>query len=411
MLRHVISLYRDAFGGLARETWVLVAVALVNRAGTMVLPFLTLYLTRELRFDKGEAGWVIFAFGIGSVIGTFAGGRLSDRVGAIPVQLFSLIAGGAGFLLLGLLRTVPALMAGFAVLGMLGDAFRPACMTAVAESASPETRTRALTLLRMAINLGITVGPLVGGMLALVDYFWLFVVDGSTCCMAAALLWVTVGRRYRRQGAAAATATPTPSGPSPRKRDWPFLGLLAVLFGLAVVFFQTMGTLPLYYREHFGLLENRIGMLFGLNALIIVIVEMVLVHRLQQCDHLRMMGWGCLLVCLGFGLMPWGSGWPYAVFTVLVWTAGEMLALPFANSLVAARAGTTDVGRYMGAYTALFAVALVIAPATGLWIYARVGGTALWSAAGMLGLVLWAGCAALAPRFRAHGRPAGPAGS
>ena len=122
MLRHVISLYRDAFGGLARETWVLVAVALVNRAGTMVLPFLTLYLTRELRFDKGEAGWVIFAFGIGSVIGTFAGGRLSDRVGAIPVQLFSLIAGGAGFLLLGLLRTVPALMAGFAVLGMLGDA-------------------------------------------------------------------------------------------------------------------------------------------------------------------------------------------------------------------------------------------------------------------------------------------------
>lgn len=222
MLRHVISLYRDAFGGLARETWVLVAVALVNRAGTMVLPFLTLYLTRELRFDKGEAGWVIFAFGIGSVIGTFAGGRLSDRVGAIPVQLFSLIAGGAGFLLLGLLRTVPALMAGFAVLGMLGDAFRPACMTAVAESASPETRTRALTLLRMAINLGITVGPLVGGMLALVDYFWLFVVDGSTCCMAAALLWVTVGRRYRRQGAAAATATPTPSGPSPRKRDWPW---------------------------------------------------------------------------------------------------------------------------------------------------------------------------------------------
>ena len=118
MLRHVISLYRDAFGGLARETWVLVAVALVNRAGTMVLPFLTLYLTRELRFDKSEAGWVIFAFGLGSVIGTFAGGRLSDRVGAIPVQLFSLIAGGAGFLLLGLLRTVPALMAGFAALGM-----------------------------------------------------------------------------------------------------------------------------------------------------------------------------------------------------------------------------------------------------------------------------------------------------
>jgi len=78
---------------------------------------------------------------------------------------------------------------------------------------------------------------------------------------------------------------------------------------------------------------------------------------------------------------------------------------------VAARAGTTDGGRYMGAYTALFAVALGIAPATGLWIYARVGDTALWSAAGMLGMVLWAGCAALAPRLRAHGRPAGPAGS
>jgi MFS family permease len=186
------------------------------------------------------------------------------------------------------------------------------------------------------------------------------------------------------------------------------VGLLAVLFGLATVFFQTLGALPLYYREHFGLRENWIGMLFGLNALVVVAVEMVLVHRLEQSDHLRLVGWGCFLVCLGFGLMPLGATWAFAVVTVLVWTAGEMLALPFANSLVAARAGGADIGRYMGAYTALFAVAFVIAPAAGLWVYARVGGRALWTGVGVLGLALWAGCAVLAPRFRGRARPAEP---
>ena len=101
MLQRIIGAYRDAFHGLSREVWILSFVALVNRAGTMVLPFLTLYLRQDLEFTTGQAGVMLSLYGVGSIGGAALGGKLTDRIGYRFVMLSSLFGSGAILLVLG----------------------------------------------------------------------------------------------------------------------------------------------------------------------------------------------------------------------------------------------------------------------------------------------------------------------
>jgi hypothetical protein len=203
-------------------------------------------------------------------------------------------------------------------------------------------------------------------------------------------------RRAARRGRAQVDTAPRAVDPvgSPW-RDGPFVVFLGLAMVLAVVFFQINGTFPLYLHHEYGLSEAGIGGLLGLNALVVVACEMLILHRIERLPPLAVIGPGAFLLCLGFALLPLGRGALYAAGTVLVWTVGEMLSLPMANIFVAARAGTARSGRYMGAYTMSFATAFLIAPALGLAVYERLGGGALWGAAGAVGGALWVGFWAL----------------
>ena len=80
MIRNVLRLYRDAFAGLGRDVWLICVVLLVNRAGTMVLPFITLYLTEQRDLTVAMAGRMLSLYGLGAVAGAYIGGWLCDRV-------------------------------------------------------------------------------------------------------------------------------------------------------------------------------------------------------------------------------------------------------------------------------------------------------------------------------------------
>jgi predicted MFS family arabinose efflux permease len=401
VLRRIAGAYRAAFSGLPRQVWILALASLVNRSGTMVLPFLGLYLTTRLGFSVQAAGHVLSLYGLGALLGAWLGGSLADRVGPVAVQVASLLATGAGFLVLGQVHGRAAIGAAVLGLSVVAECFRPAMFTAVAERSAPAVRTRSLALVRLAVNLGMSVGPAVGGVLAVRHYGLLFVVDAVTCWMAAALIWATVARRAevpqrRPVGTGKASASPW--------RDRPFLAFLLIMLLMGTVFFQIMSTLPLYFREVYRFPEDTIGILLGLNALVIVAVEMILVRALERYDHLIVVGLGCLALGAGFGLMPLGSGKLFAAATVLVWTVGEMLSVPMANSVATTRAPAGG-GRYLGAYFLAFSGAFVLAPTIGTTVYERLGPSALWFGVAGLGVVLCLGCLALSRSFRVPGNP------
>ncbi|MEO8277263.1 MAG: MFS transporter [Thermoanaerobaculia bacterium] len=394
-LRRLGRSYAAAFSGLPGEVWILALATLVNRAGTMVLPFLTLYLTGHFGWSPAAAGRMLALYGAGAIGGAFLGGWAADRWSPVAVQQLSLVGTGAGFLALTQISSERGFGIAMVAISLVAESYRPALLAAAGKNVAAEVRGRSMGLLRLAVNAGMSIGPALGGLLATVNYNFLFVVDASTCWAAAAVLFL-VRRRSAKRAALRGDAPPevapsTSPAPGSPWRDGLFLVFLVLAMLFAIVFFQINGTFPLYLRDVYGLSEAGIGALLGMNALIVVACEMLILHRVERRAPLTVIAPGAFLVCLGFALLPYGRGALYAAGTVAVWTVGEMLALPMTNMFVAARAGAARAGRYLGAYTMAFATAFLLAPAIGLTVYDRFGPRALWGGAGVLGVLL--GCA------------------
>src|ERR1700742_3965796 len=304
MFRAIATTYREAFAGLSRTVWLLSVASLVNRSGTMVMPFLTLYLISKRGFTTTQAGEVLGVYGVAAMAASYAGGWLCDRVSPVRVMKVSLALTGVSFLVLGQLRNRLAITAMVFVLSLVGEAFRPANLSALAAATGPVDRARGFALLRLAVNMGMTLGPSVGGFLALYDYGWLFVADGVTCLAATGLLWLVP---ERPKEAKALADQPTGAGTSPW-RDGQFLAMMGLMFLLATVVFQIVSTFPLTLRDLYGFSEARIGLTLAVNTLIIVVFEMVLIHKLSgRGDTLERVGLGAFHICAGLALLPLGS--------------------------------------------------------------------------------------------------------
>ncbi|HEV7785798.1 MAG TPA: MFS transporter [Thermoanaerobaculia bacterium] len=388
MFRAIATAYRDAFSGLSRTVWLLSVASLVNRSGTMVMPFLTLYLVSKRGFTTTQAGEVLALYGVAAMAASYTGGWLCDRVSPVLVMKVSLALTGLSFLALGQLRSRLAIAAMVFVLSLVGEAFRPANLAALAAATGPVDRTRGFALLRLAVNMGMTLGPSVGGFLALHDYGWLFVADGVTCLLATGLLWLVPSGA---EDAKAPRDRQSRAGSSPW-RDGPFLAMMALMFLLATVVFQIVSTFPLTLRDLYSFSEARIGLILAVNTLIIVLFEMVLIHKLSgRGDTLERVGLGAFLVCAGLALLPLGSSFLFAAFTVMVWTMGEMLAFPIASAVVADRAEEGSLGRYMGVFNLTFATSYVAAPLIGTRVYQTWGPRVLWYGCGVVGALIWLG--------------------
>lgn len=394
MFRTIANTYREAFSGLSRPVWLLSFATLVNRAGTMVLPFLALYLTSERGFTTGEAGQALAVYGLGGVAASYIGGWLCDHIDPHLVMKISLALTGVGFMTLGQFQGRLAIFSVILAVSFVGEIFRPANMAALAAASDPGERARSFALMRLAVNVGMALGPTVGGFLALYDYGWLFVADGVTCILAAGVLQLafpaTVKPAAPAERAARAAVARSPW------RDGPMMVVFGLMFLLNLVTFQLASTFPLALRDLYGFSEARIGITMAVNTVVIVLFEMVLVHSLSRRDPLKVSGLGAFFFCAGLGLLPFGSGMAFVVFTVLVWTVGEMLVFPIVSSAIADRAPEESRGSYMGMLNLSFAAAFVVGPLAGTWVYETFGPETLWYTCGALGFLLWAGFHAVA---------------
>ena len=414
MLRSLLATYRAAFAGLGRPVWLLSIASLIDRAGTMVMPFLLLFLVEKRGFTKIEAGRTLALYGLAAMVASYAGGRLCDRFGPVRILKGSLLLTGVAFLALGRVEGRLAISGMIILLSLVGEVFRAANLTALTAASAPGERSRSIALLRLAINAGMAVGPSAGGLLAAYGYEWLFVVDGATSILAAGLLQIAFpgGDTARAASPApapgSAPALEAPNAPPRRSpfRDRPLLAILGLVFLLNTVTFQIASTFPLSLRDLYGFSKAWIGLTLAVNTLIIILFEMVLVHSLARRDPLKVAAVGAVLFCGGLALLPFGRGFGYLACTVVIWTVGEMLVFPLVTSAVAARAPEESSGTYMGLLSFAFAAAFVVAPLVGTWVYEQLGPRTLWLGCGAVGLLVGTGFQAVA-RATAAARPPG----
>jgi predicted MFS family arabinose efflux permease len=373
MLRSSIAIYRNAYLGLSASTWWLAFVMFVNRAGAMVLPFMTVYLREEMHFSIAAAGWEVAFFGVGAILGNFAGGKLTDRIGFSHVQFWSLFLNGILFLVLGQMQTFWQIAGCMFALGSVGEAFRPANATAIAHYSLPENRTRSYSLNRLAVNLGFSIGPAVGGLLA---YQYLFWVDGLTCLIAAILLRVALPRSTIDRRDDVKTARNEASA----WRDMTYLKFIFFVFLSALCFLQMLSLLPVFYKEELNFSQPEIGLLLALNGLLIVFIEMVLVFKLEgKRPPAHYISLGAFLIGASYLMLNLPlAGLVVALVAMIIITVGEMLMFPFINTFWVSRSSQHNRGQYASIFTMSFAFAQVLAPTLGSQVVQHSNYHLLW---------------------------------
>jgi predicted MFS family arabinose efflux permease len=377
MLTSFFQLYKNAYNGLSRNSWYLSIVMFINRSGTMVVPYMSIYCIQQLHFTVVQAGIVMAIFGAGSISGSFIGGKLTDKIGFYDLQVGALLSGGILFIIVGYLHSFYILCGGVFVLSLCNESVRPANSTAIAHYSTPESKTRSYSLNRLAVNLGWAFGAGLGGLIAAINYHLLFWVDGVTNIFAALMLLKLMPRAHivtgiKKVGQAIKSAS--------AYRDGTYLLFILFTTLFSICFFQFFIMEPVFYKIEWHFNERLIGSLMALNGLIIVAFEMVLIHNIEGKRN------GIIYICLGVALgavdfvmlnsLP--PGLIAGIAIVIVITMAEMLAMPFMNAFWINRTSENNRGQYAALYSMSWSAAQILAPLIGGFVINYGGFRMLW---------------------------------
>ncbi|MGB2224729.1 MAG: MDR family MFS transporter [Polaribacter sp.] len=376
-MKKLYSNYLNTFKGLSKEVWWLAFITFINRSGTMVIPFLSLYLTESLHYTLENVGWIMSAFGVGSVLGSWMGGKLTDKYGFYPVMYLSLALTGILFIGLQFIEEFYAFCFAIFLVMLVADAFRPAMFVAMNTYSKAENKTRSVTLIRLAINLGFSAGPAIGGfIITSINYKGLFWMDGITCLLATLVLINVLHPKK-----ALVIDEQKVENPQPIRSDGLFWIFFVAMFIFGFIFLQYFSTIPLYYRDVHALTEFDIGLLLGMNGFLIFVLEMPLIKWLGDSKYSKelLITIGLLLTGLSYVVLlmtPWIG---ILIIGMLLMTLGEMIAFPFSNSFVIERSKRGKQGEYMAFYSISFSAAHIFGHNSGLQMVDNFGYDTTWT--------------------------------
>ncbi len=379
-MKEFIRLYLDAYRGLSTPAWMLALVMLINRSGAMVIPFLGVYMINHLHFSLEDTGMVLSCFGLGAVSGNFLGGWLTDKAGHFKVQLISLILTIPMFILLPELNTVVKLAIGVFALSLVSETFRPANSVSIAYYSKPDNVIRSFSLNRMALNLGFSIGPALGGFLAAISYAFLFYGNAVAALLSATLFFIYFRNRKgnEKKKREVAEENEDQVSISPYK-DVPFMlfSVLSCIF--AICFLQLLSTLPLYYRNVYKMTEAEIGVILAFSGLVVFSLEMLVVHIAEKRFTSRtVIVAGTIMCAVSFLILNLAKGIPVLYLSMFVICLAEILAMPFMATVTLQRSSIKKRGAYMGINALSFSVAHIFSPLVGTKVAAAFGFETLW---------------------------------
>jgi MFS family permease len=371
---------------IPKNIWLLASATLINRAGTMVLPFIALYANQELKVSEGDAGLVLAAYGIGAFVTAPFAGKLSDKIGTLRMMKISLFCTGSFLFLYSFITNYFLFLSLTFVWAILSEAFRPASMSFISSEITSDRRKTAFALQRLAINLGMSIGPVIGGILSTINFHLLFYVDGLTSLAAATFLVFSPLKKH---------TSAEPSGDEKivtQKRvtvfkDRRLLYFLLSLIPVEMVFFQHIGALPLFIVSDLGFSTAVFGLLTAVNTVLIIFIEVPLNDAMRNWDDRKSLALGALLCGIGFGVMAFTNTIPPIILLIVIWTFGEMIFFPSSGEYVAKIAPEKQRGEYMGYFQMSFSFAFMVGPWLGAEVLEQFGSFYLWLGCFVFGLI------------------------
>ncbi|SDD95828.1 MFS transporter [Pedobacter soli] len=379
MFKLIFNTYKASFSGLSRETWLLSAMILFNRFGSMSVPFMGLYVIQSLNRSEMEAALIITLYGIGAVLGSAMGGKLTDMIGFRPVQILSSVVGGLLFIVFSTISHFHTLCVFAIVISFFSEAFRPANFTAIAHYAAEGTITRSYSLNRLATNIGWSLGSSFAGIIVKINYKALFILEGVVSIIVGMLILSFLPQikgfiKKAKETAADMVIMKPWNDPFYVK----FILITTLFITCAFLMFRIV---PVFFKKEWHIDELEIGLIIGINGILIALFEMIMINKIEKKrSPMFFIIIGSVFFAVSYLLLsaPIIFHIISAVLTIVTFTVGEMFVLPFINTVVISRSNEHNRGLYAAGYTLSWSCAQVVGPLAGFYIAKHLGYNWLW---------------------------------
>ncbi len=390
----MINQLRSIYHEFPRTFWTLIIAMFIDGlGGALIFPFLSLYITKRFNVGMIEVGWLFFIFATASLVGSAIGGAVTDRFGRKTMILVGLVFSAFTALLLGFVNELRVFYFLAGVVGLMSNAGGPAHQAMVADILPQDKRTQGFGLLRVASNLAITIGPLIGGLLIGISYMLLFIIDAvaSTITALFVFFYLPETKPKKEEGQVEAGLRQTAAGYKGVLTNWVFMLFVIISILMTTVYMQMNSTLPVFLRDLHGIPERGFGYLLSLNALLVVALQFWVTRRTTKAPPLVLMAAGALLFAVGFTMFGFVSGAVMFALAVVIITFGEMLTSPTSQTLVAHFAPEDMRGRYMAVYGVVWIVPSMFGPLAAGYIMDKYNPNWVWYLGGMTLVIAAAG--------------------
>jgi MFS family permease len=375
--------------GLPHDMWALFFTSLINRSGTMVIPFLALYLTKKIGVSPAESGMALLIYGLAAFLAAPLTGKLSDKVGSLRVMKFALFGSGIIFFLYSFITDYYWILVASFILAAVNESFRPANLSMITEIITPPQRRMAFALNRLAINAGMSIGPVIGGFLTLINFHYLFYANAFASIAAGiyftSIYWSSLSKGEKQETSETTDIISTVAFSI--LSDKSFVFFLLAIIPANLVFFQHLGALPLYIVNDLGYTTAAFGLFGAINTILIILVEVPLNNWMANTSYRKSLMIGALLAGIGFGGFAIASTTILLAIAIIVFTFGEMIYFPTTAAFTSEIAPSGRRGEYMGYYQMTFSFAFSAGPWLGTVVYQHYGSVILWGGAFAFGLI------------------------
>jgi MFS family permease len=377
---------KEELADLPLSAWAICIGTFLSKLCNFLNIFLVLYVES---FRAGPNAVVIsFAMlGIGSVLGSLLGGWAADAFGARNSLVVALAGSGVVIASVPILPNLSTLYVVLFVGGLLAQVVRPAAGALLVHILPPQHRLTAFTLLRLGVNLGMSIGPAIGGLAASTSFAPLFIANGVVNCIYAALIVICVKevKRRSRIGIRHHSSWSILLGYSKLRHDRSFSVFLLGSTLAALIYSQSVSTLPLVVIDA-GLGADAYGYLLALNAVVIIAFEFPVMRLLRRARSTMVMAAGVATLALGLSATGLALSFLGFALTVVVWSLGEIIYTPFTTTHPGQVAPAHSVGRYQGAESLSNTLGAAVGPLIGTSLYS-ISPSGMWFAMLVIGLV------------------------
>jgi MFS family permease len=399
----MLNKLRTTFDLYPKQYWLLVGGMLISMLGsTMIWPFLLIYASKRLNMPLAQIATLMTINAAVGVAFTFVAGPVTDKFGRKWVMILGLMMNAIIYIFMMRADTYTTFAILMAFSGAASPLYRIGADAMIADIIPEIQRLEAFALIRMAKNVGVSMGPAIGGILAAISYDITF-VSAAIGMTFFGLLLVFFAKETLPKHENTQTASTDPTEKLGYKyilRDKPFIAMIAIYsFGWITAVLMWI-LLPVYANQNYDIPENIYGLIPTTNALIVIFFQVIVTKKTKRFRPLSMMALGMSFYAIGTGSVALGhSFWGFWISIVII-TIGELIIVPTSSAYVANRAHPEMRGRYMGIYNLAWSFARGVGPVMGGWLSDAFGPPAIWYGGLIVGSLSSLGLLFLAMRER-----------